>query len=247
MTYQVPALPLRRRARLHEQAAVRPQARPRHAAAALRASRSSSTRSPCDLGLDPADMRLAHLQPAELAHRELPARRLDGPRRVHRQGRRGVAAGGSAAASCRAGAGLGLACSSYICGAGLPDLLEPHAAVGRAAEARPRRRRDGLLRLDRDRPGLATRSSPRSWRRCSGIDLVDIRVVTGDTDLTPVDLGSYSSRVTLMMGNAAHPGGRARAGAARRRPSRRSSRSRRARLALRRGPRLRRRGPRRAA
>src|SRR5690606_6904477 len=26
---------------------------------------------------------------------------------------------------------------------------------------------------------------------------------TGDTDLTPVDLGSYSSRVTLMMGNAA--------------------------------------------
>src|SRR5262249_3333270 len=31
----------------------------------------------------------------------------------------------------------------------------------------------------------------------------DVRAVTGDTDLTPVDLGSYSSRVTLMMGNAA--------------------------------------------
>src|SRR5262249_53117817 len=31
----------------------------------------------------------------------------------------------------------------------------------------------------------------------------DIRVVTADTDLTPVDLGSYSSRVTLMTGNAA--------------------------------------------
>jgi len=29
-----------------------------------------------------------------------------------------------------------------------------------------------------------------------------IRVVTGDTDLTPVDLGAYSSRVTLMAGNA---------------------------------------------
>ena len=28
-------------------------------------------------------------------------------------------------------------------------------------------------------------------------------MVTGDTDLTPVDLGSYSSRVTLMTGNAA--------------------------------------------
>src|SRR5439155_14561919 len=36
-----------------------------------------------------------------------------------------------------------------------------------------------------------------------GIEPIDIRPVTGDTDLTPVDLGSYSSRVTLMMGNAA--------------------------------------------
>src|SRR5207247_2478625 len=36
-----------------------------------------------------------------------------------------------------------------------------------------------------------------------GIDPMDVRAVTGDTDLTPVDLGSYSSRVTLMMGNAA--------------------------------------------
>jgi 4-hydroxybenzoyl-CoA reductase subunit alpha len=36
-----------------------------------------------------------------------------------------------------------------------------------------------------------------------GIDPFDVRAVTGDTDLTPVDLGSYSSRVTLMMGNAA--------------------------------------------
>ena len=30
-----------------------------------------------------------------------------------------------------------------------------------------------------------------------------MRIVTADTDLTPVDLGSYSSRVTLMSGNAA--------------------------------------------
>src|SRR5438046_7957784 len=35
-----------------------------------------------------------------------------------------------------------------------------------------------------------------------GLDPFDIAVVTGDTDLTPVDLGSYSSRVTLMTGNA---------------------------------------------
>ncbi len=36
-----------------------------------------------------------------------------------------------------------------------------------------------------------------------GLDPFEISVVTADTDLTPVDLGSYSSRVTLMTGNAA--------------------------------------------
>src|SRR5262245_18826705 len=36
-----------------------------------------------------------------------------------------------------------------------------------------------------------------------GIDPFTVRCVTGDTGITPVDLGSYSSRVTVMMGNAA--------------------------------------------
>jgi CO/xanthine dehydrogenase Mo-binding subunit len=36
-----------------------------------------------------------------------------------------------------------------------------------------------------------------------GVSTFDIRLFTGDTDLGPVDLGSYSSRVTLMAGNAA--------------------------------------------
>ncbi|MFQ5923741.1 MAG: xanthine dehydrogenase family protein molybdopterin-binding subunit, partial [Anaerolineales bacterium] len=36
-----------------------------------------------------------------------------------------------------------------------------------------------------------------------GLSLDRVIVVTADTDLTPVDLGSYSSRVTLMTGNAA--------------------------------------------
>src|SRR5207248_2028916 len=36
-----------------------------------------------------------------------------------------------------------------------------------------------------------------------GIDPYEVRCVTGDTGMTPVDLGSYSSRVTLMAGNAA--------------------------------------------
>jgi CO/xanthine dehydrogenase Mo-binding subunit len=35
-----------------------------------------------------------------------------------------------------------------------------------------------------------------------GLELSDVRVVAADTDLTPVDLGSYSSRETFMVGNA---------------------------------------------
>src|SRR5260370_10290688 len=36
-----------------------------------------------------------------------------------------------------------------------------------------------------------------------GLRPADVRLVTADTDTTPVDLGSYSSRVTFMAGNAA--------------------------------------------
>jgi 4-hydroxybenzoyl-CoA reductase subunit alpha len=36
-----------------------------------------------------------------------------------------------------------------------------------------------------------------------GLQPGDVRLVTADTDTTPIDLGSYSSRVTFMAGNAA--------------------------------------------
>ncbi|HEY7956848.1 MAG TPA: molybdopterin cofactor-binding domain-containing protein [Polyangia bacterium] len=100
------------------------------------------------------------------------------------------------------GRGLGLACSSYLCGAGLPIYWNelPHSGV--------------QLQLDRSGRVAAFcgateigQGSDNVLVACIaevlGIDPFDIRCVTGDTDLTPVDLGSYSSRVTLMMGNAA--------------------------------------------
>ena len=101
-----------------------------------------------------------------------------------------------------AGRGLGIACSSYLCGAGLPIYWNelPHSGV----------------QLQLDRSGRVTafsgateigQGSDNVLVACVaevlGIDPLDVRCVTGDTDLTPVDLGSYSSRVTLMMGNAA--------------------------------------------
>ena len=100
------------------------------------------------------------------------------------------------------GRGLGLACSAYLSGAGLPIYWNdmPHSAV----------------QLKLDRSGGVTvfcgateigQGSDDVLVACVaeilGVDPLDVRAVTGDTDLTPVDLGSYSSRVTLMMGNAA--------------------------------------------
>jgi len=100
------------------------------------------------------------------------------------------------------GKGIGIACSSYICGAGLPIYWNnmPQSGV--------------QLRLDRQ-GGVCVMCGSIDIGQGSdsilayivaevlGIDPFDIRVVTADTDLTPVDLGSYSSRVTLMSGNAA--------------------------------------------
>jgi 4-hydroxybenzoyl-CoA reductase subunit alpha len=100
------------------------------------------------------------------------------------------------------GRGVGLACSSYLSGAGLPIYWNdmPHSGV--------------QLKLDRSGGVTAFCGATEIGQGSDdvlvgcvaevlGIDPHDIRAVTGDTDLTPVDLGSYSSRVTLMMGNAA--------------------------------------------
>jgi 4-hydroxybenzoyl-CoA reductase subunit alpha len=100
------------------------------------------------------------------------------------------------------GRGLGIASSAYMCGAGLPIYFNdmPHSGV--------------QLLLDRGGGVTAFCGSAEVGQGADNVLAVlvaevlgllpgDVKVVTGDTALTPVDLGSYSSRVTLMMGNAA--------------------------------------------
>jgi 4-hydroxybenzoyl-CoA reductase subunit alpha len=100
------------------------------------------------------------------------------------------------------GRGVGLACSCYLTGAGLPIYWNSMPQSG--------------VQLKLDRSGLVTVFCGASEigqgsddmlaaivAEVFGIDTFDIRVYTGDTDLGPVDLGSYSSRVTIMAGNAA--------------------------------------------
>ncbi len=153
------------------------------------------------LGLDPAEMRLRHLVPAN----SITANWL----RVGSMGLgaciRKVVEGSGWKGKFRTlprGRGVGIACSSYISGAGLPIYWNamPHTGV--------------QLKLDRgggvcvfcgeiDIGQGSDTVLAQTVAEVLGIDPYDIRVVFGDTDLTPVDLGSYSSRVTLMMGNAA--------------------------------------------
>jgi len=98
--------------------------------------------------------------------------------------------------------GVGIACSSYMTGAGTAIYWNsmPHSGV--------------VLRADRS-GGVTVLCGATDIGQGSdsilaylvaevlGLDPKDVHVHPADTSLTPVDLGSYSSRVTLMCGHAA--------------------------------------------
>jgi 4-hydroxybenzoyl-CoA reductase subunit alpha len=100
------------------------------------------------------------------------------------------------------GRGLGLACGSYLCGAGLPIYWNhmPQSGVQLKLD------RSGCVAVFCGEAEIGQGSDSvlaAVVAETLGIELADLRLCVGDTDLTPVDLGSYSSRVTLMVGNAA--------------------------------------------
>ncbi len=101
-----------------------------------------------------------------------------------------------------AGRGVGFAIGAYLSGAGLPIYFNdmPQSEV--------------MLKVDRG-GGVTVYSMAADCGQGSttmlatvvgealGLDPSELALVTADTDLTPIDLGSYSSRVTFMAGNAA--------------------------------------------
>jgi 4-hydroxybenzoyl-CoA reductase alpha subunit len=110
-------------------------------------------------------------------------------------------ASGYAGRERRPGRGMGFAISSYMSGAGTAIYWNdmPHSEV----------------QLKVDRTGVTAYCGAMDIGQGSdsvlafvvaeelGLRPSDVRLVTADTDTTPIDLGSYSSRVTFMAGNAA--------------------------------------------
>jgi len=99
------------------------------------------------------------------------------------------------------GHGLGVACSAYISGTNYPIYPNamPQSAVQICAD------RSGRLRIFSGASDIGQGSDTLVAAICSqelGVALADCRVLSSDTDLTPVDLGAYSSRITLMLGHA---------------------------------------------
>jgi 4-hydroxybenzoyl-CoA reductase subunit alpha len=165
------------------------------------------------LGLDPADMRRRivaepftktanHLTVTTIGLQECIDKVVEasGWRAKWKGWPRGAGPGAPPASAKRRGIGIG--CSAYMTGAGTAIYWNsmPHSGV--------------ILRADRS-GGVAVLCGAADIGQGSdsilaylpaevlGLDPKDIRVHPADTDLTPVDLGSYSSRVTLMCGMAA--------------------------------------------
>lgn len=100
------------------------------------------------------------------------------------------------------GRGLGMACSHYVSGAANSIIRSdmPHSTVNIKID------RDGGVVVYTGASDIGQGSDTMIAQIVAevlGCTLSRVKVVAADTDLTPVDIGSYSSRVTFMNGNAA--------------------------------------------
>ncbi|WP_432817225.1 4-hydroxybenzoyl-CoA reductase subunit alpha [Sulfitobacter sp. JB4-11] len=106
------------------------------------------------------------------------------------------------------GRGLGMACSHYVSGAAKPVHWtgEPHAVVSMKLDF------DGGITVLTGASDIGQGSSTvvaLAAAEVIGVSMDRIRVVANDSVITPKDNGSYSSRVTFMVGNAAIEAARA--------------------------------------
>ncbi len=106
------------------------------------------------------------------------------------------------------GKGLGVACSHYVSGAAKPVHWtgEPHAVVNLKLDF------DGGITILTGAADIGQGSSTvlaQLVGEVLGLDFSRLTVIANDSRITPKDNGSYSSRVTYMVGNAAIEAARA--------------------------------------
>jgi 4-hydroxybenzoyl-CoA reductase subunit alpha len=99
------------------------------------------------------------------------------------------------------GRGLGIACSHYVSGAANSIIRSdmPHSTVNIKID------RDGGVVVYTGASEIGQGSDTMTAQVAAevlGCSLPRVRIIAADTDLTPIDIGSYSSRVTFMAGNA---------------------------------------------
>jgi 4-hydroxybenzoyl-CoA reductase subunit alpha len=99
------------------------------------------------------------------------------------------------------GRGLGVACSHYVSGAANSIIRSdmPHSTVNIKID------RDGGVVVYTGASDIGQGSDTMVTQITAetlGCTIARVRVIAADTDLTPIDIGSYSSRVTFMNGNA---------------------------------------------
>ncbi|HVO62508.1 MAG TPA: molybdopterin cofactor-binding domain-containing protein [Terriglobales bacterium] len=99
------------------------------------------------------------------------------------------------------GRGLGIACSHYVSGAANSIIRSdmPHSTVNIKID------RDGGVVVYTGASEIGQGSDTMTTQIAAealGCSLQRVKVIAADTDVTPIDIGSYSSRVTFMAGNA---------------------------------------------
>ncbi|HVS48688.1 MAG TPA: molybdopterin cofactor-binding domain-containing protein [Candidatus Dormibacteraeota bacterium] len=101
----------------------------------------------------------------------------------------------------RPGHGMGFAISSYLSGAGTAIYWNdmPHSEVQIKVDRGGVTAYCGAMDIGQGSDSVLAMIVAEEL----GLQPADVRLVTADTDTTPIDLGSYSSRVTFMAGNAA--------------------------------------------
>ena len=152
------------------------------------------------IGLDPAALRLVNLlKPPAITVNGLRVLSYGLPQCIDQvitrsgwNGRRG---------KLPKGRGLGMACSHYVSGAANSIIRSemPHSTVNIKIDS------DGGVVVYTGAAEIGQGSDTMTAQIAAevlGCSLSRVKVIAADTDLTPIDLGAYSSRVTFMAGNA---------------------------------------------